>query len=250
MIRLEGKRTVITGAGGGVGTALTAGFAAAGAQVVACDAEGPDLPEGVEQHRFDLTDGDAVDAAAAAIVARGAPGIVVSNAGITKAETMPDVDPPALEWELALNYTGAARLTSALLPSMRADGGAFIFMASVNGLTHHGNPAYSAAKAALLAWMRAIAVEEGRHAIRANAIAPGSVRTPAWDARIAADPEVLDKARGLYPLGRFVTPEEVAQVALFLASPMASGVTGVTMPVDAGLMAGNLPFINAITGGD
>lgn len=122
-----------------------------------------------------------------------------------------------------------------------------VFVASVNALSHHGNPAYSAAKAALLAWMRALAVEEGRYGLRANAIGPGSIYTPVWDARIAADAGVLDNLAKLYPLGRFVTPDEVAKAVLFLSSPLASGITGVTMPVDAGLKAGNIPFMDAIT---
>jgi enoyl-[acyl-carrier-protein] reductase (NADH) len=72
------------------------------------------------------------------------------------------------------------------------------------------------------------------------------VRTTAWEHRLAKDPGVLERVSRLYPLGRIVEPAEVANAALFLASPMASGVTGVAMPVDAGLSAGNLPFIAQI----
>lgn len=249
MIGLDGKRVVVTGAGGGLGTALTAAFTQAGAQVVACDADGPAPPDGPECHRFDLRDPEAIAGAARAILAGGTPDIFISNAGMTQAETFEHVTPAALADELALNFTGAADLSAHLVPAMRDRGGAMVFVASVNALAHHGNPAYSAAKSALLAWMRSIATEEGRHGLRANAVCPGSIRTPAWDRRIANDPGVLEKTSRLYPLGRFVTPDEVAQAVLFLASPMASGITGATLPVDAGLMAGNLPFIDAITGG-
>lgn len=132
---------------------------------------------------------------------------------------------------------------------MRALSGnrAFVMISSVNALTHHGNPAYSAAKAALLAWMRAIAVEEGKFGIRANAVIPASIRTAAWDYRLQADPAVLDRLGAIYPLGRIVTTQEVANAVAFLASPMASGITGTTLTVDAGLMAGNLPFLQAIS---
>lgn len=247
MIGLDGKRVVLTGAGGGVGTRLLTAFREAGAQVVACDTEGTPLPGDVETHRFDLRDPDAIGEAAQAIIANGPPDIFVSNAGMTHAETLADLTPHTLAQELALNFTGAADLSGRLLSAMRGRDAAMVFVVSVNALAHHGNPAYSAAKAALLAWMRAIAVEEGRHGLRANAVCPGSIRTPAWDARIAADPGVLDKVAKLYPLGRFVTPDEVAQAVLFLASPLASGVSGTTLTVDAGLTAGNLPFIDAIT---
>ena len=248
MIRLEGRRVVLTGAGGGVGTALTAAFTSAGATVVACDVEAATLPKGLESHRFDLRAPDQIAGAARAILAGGPPDIFVSNAGWTRAETLEAVTPDALATELSLNFTGAAHLSARLLPAMRGrDGAAMVFIASINALAHFGNPAYSAAKAALLAWMRSIAVEEGRHGVRANAIAPGSIRTPVWDHRLAANPGVLDQVTRLYPLGRLVTPAEVANAVLFLASPLASGITGVTLSVDAGLAAGNLPFIDAIS---
>jgi NAD(P)-dependent dehydrogenase (short-subunit alcohol dehydrogenase family) len=116
-------------------------------------------------------------------------------------------------------------------------------------VAHFGNPAYSAAKAGMLAYARAIAVEHGAHNIRANCICPGSVRTPAWDHRLAENPKLLDQVLPHYPLGRLVTPEEVANVALFLASPLSSGVTGTAIAVDAGLTAGNLRFVREVLGG-
>lgn len=247
---LNGARTVITGAGGHIGQSLVQAFADAGAQVVACDVDGADLsaPGIAERHLFDLRDEAAVLAAADAIIAGGAPSIVVSNAGWTRADTMDETTSGIITDEMERNFTGAARLTRALLPGMRDLPGnrAFVFISSVNGLTHHGNPPYSAAKAALLAWMRAIAVEEGQYGIRANAVAPASVRTHAWDYRIERAPDVMDRVTKLYPLGRLVTPQEVARTALFLASPLASGITGSTLAVDAGLMAGNLPFLDIL----
>ncbi len=248
---LEGARTVITGAGGGVGQALVAAFAAAGAQVVACDLPGARLSEAgiAEAHRFDLADLPAVDAAAAAILAGGVPAVVVSNAGWTRAETLGQVTAGNLSHEMDLNFTGAARLSLALLPAMRAGRGnrAFVFVSSCNALSHFGNPAYSAAKAALMAWARAIATEAGRDGVRANAVVPASIRTGAWEHRLAADPGLLDRLRAIYPLGRIVTPAEVANAVLFLASPLASGITGAALAVDAGLSAGNLPFLDAIS---
>lgn len=249
MFDFGGERVVITGAGGGVGRALVEVFCAANASVVACDradADLSDLPV-AEAHRFDLLDDGAMDEAASAICRKGAPRAVVSNAGWTRAETLDDVTTEALDRELDINLRAATRLTLKFLPSMRARGGAFVFVASINALAHYGNPAYSAAKAGLVAWMRAVATEEGRHGIRANAIAPGSIRTAAWDHRIAKDPAVVDRVSRFYPLGRMVAPQEVAQAVAFLASPLASGITGVTLPVDAGVSGGNLPFIREIS---
>lgn len=249
MISFDGQRVVITGAAGGVGTALTARFAACGARIVACDVDAmADEQEHVaEQHRFDLLDDDAVTAAVKRITAGGPVAAVVSNAGWTRAERLDSVSSDALCREIDLNLRSAARLTQAFLPSMRAQkAGAFVFISSINALAHYGNPAYSAAKAGLLAWMRALATEEGGNGIRANAVAPGSIRTPAWDHRIERDPAIMDRIARLYPLGRMVEPTEVANAALFLASPLASGITGTTLPVDAGISAGNLPFLENI----
>ena len=122
----------------------------------------------------------------------------------------------------------------------------FVFISSVNALTHFGNPAYSAAKAAGMAWIRALAVEEGRHGIRANSVVPATTHTDAWNKRLESDPGILDRLSKLYPLNRLVTPKEVANAALFLASPLASGITGSAITVDAGLSAGNLPTMEAI----
>ncbi|MGQ7847414.1 SDR family oxidoreductase [Granulosicoccus sp. 3-233] len=250
MFELSGRRVVITGAAGGVGQALVSRFKSLGASVVVCDLPeaASRLDDSLEQHCFDMQDSEAVVAAARDIAAAGSPYCVISNAGWTRAETFAELDMASLSQELDLNFRGAAQFTGSLLPAMRGrdEGGNFLFIASVNALMHYGNPAYAAAKAALLAWSRAIATEEGRHGLRANVIAPGSIRTPAWDHRIADDPSVLERVSQLYPLGRMVEPEEVANTAAFLCSPLASGITGTVLPVDAGLGAGSLPFIDAI----
>jgi len=250
---LGGKHVIITGAGGGIGRSLVKAFIGAGAAVTACDRD-PALLEplaDVEKLAFELTDAEATARAVSlAVERRGAPAAIIGNAGFTRAETMAQVDAAAWNTELAINLTGSFNLVNPLLPHLAAaGGGAIVFIASVNGLGHFGNPAYSAAKAGLLAYTRALAVENGRQGIRANAICPGSVRTPAWDHRLEAAPTLLDEVNKHYPLGRIVTPEEVANAALFLASPLSSGITGAELPVDAGLTAGNLRFVRDIIGG-
>lgn len=251
MIEFGGRRVVITGAGGGLGRALVEVFHACGARVVACDVEDADLSAAqiAETHRFDLTDENGIEAAAARIRAGGKVFALVSNAGWTRAETLEQMDTRALDREMDLNFRGAALLTTALLPAMRGqqDGASCTYVSSINALIHCGNPAYSAAKAALEAWTRAIATEEGANGVRANAVAPGSVRTHAWDHRLAQDPTILQRVGRLYPLGRLVEPAEVARAVAFLASPAASGITGATLRVDGGISAGNLPFLEQIS---
>lgn len=255
---LQDKHVLITGAGGGIGRALVATFLGAGARISACDID-PDLlaplaetpDKKIENFAFDLTDAEASAKSVAMAIARnGAPDILVGNAGFTRAETLADLDHDAWDQELSLNLTGTYNVVNPVLDAMiGAGGGAIVIISSVNALAHYGNPAYSAAKAGLLAYARAIAVEHGANNIRANCICPGSVRTPAWDHRIAANPALLKEVIKHYPLGRMVTPQEVANAALFLGSPLASGITGTQLRVDAGLMAGNLRFVRDVVGG-
>lgn len=250
MSGFDNRRVLITGAGGGVGRALTAAFGDAGAHIVACDMPGADLAGDhiADRFFFDMRDRDAVIEQARVIVDAGVPQIVVSNAGWTRQETLAMTTADGIVGEMDCNFTGPALLTHALLPAMRASEGnrAFVFISSCNAASHFGNPAYSAAKAATLAWMRALAVEEAPNGIRANAVAPASIRTGAWEHRLAHDPGVLDRLHAIYPMGRIVTTTEVANAVVFLASDAASGITGITMNVDAGLSAGNLPFLDAI----
>ncbi len=252
MLDYSGKRVLVTGAAGGVGRALVKVFSALGATVIAYDIDGDALAQlgAHEAVVVDLTDKEALRHAVNDTLAGGVPQAVISNLGWTRAETLADVDDENFVHELHLNLTSSALLSRVLLPAMRERAGrsdaAFVFISSVNAQAHFGNPAYSAAKSGLEAWMRAIATEEGKHGIRANAIAPASIRTKAWDHRFERDPGIGKAVSKLYPLGRMVEPVEVANAAAFLASPFASGITGATLAVDCGLMASNLGFLDAI----
>jgi NAD(P)-dependent dehydrogenase (short-subunit alcohol dehydrogenase family) len=251
--RLDDKSVLITGAGGGIGRSLVQAFAAAGASIIGADREASML-DGLDLTHtilFDQSDAKATRAAIEQHLAtHGAPDAVVSNAGFTRAETLDDLDDDIWASEMAINLNGAYALTDPIVKAMAARGqGSLVFISSVNALGHYGNPAYSAAKAGLIAYAKAIAVERGGQGVRANVIAPGSVRTPAWDHRLAGDPTLLDNVLPHYPLGRMVLPMEVANAAVFLASAAASGITGTVLPVDAGLTAGNLRFVDEVLRG-
>ena len=250
----ENKTVLITGAGGGVGSALNAIFASRGAKVIGCDRSLENMAHSDFHARyiFDLLDRKGLEAAVQKILKEsGVPDIVINNAGWTRAETLNDLNQDKIETEIDLNLTAVAAFSNLLMQAMAERGnGCFVFVSSVNALLHFGNPAYAAAKAGINAFARAIAVEYGHKGVRANVVCPGSIRTPAWDHRIKQNPQVLEKLKRLYPLGRIVNVEEVAEAVAFLASDRASGITGTILPVDAGLTAGCRPFIEDILGGN
>lgn len=248
----EGKTVVVTGAGGGLGSAIVELMAQRGARIIGCDQsnEGLGSPHLASRHVFNLLDRASIEAAIGTILDKdGVPDILINNAGWTRAETLAALTPGKIEQELDLNLTGVMNFADPLVKAMAGRGsGSVVFISSVNALKHFGNPAYAAAKAGINAYAKAIAVELGRSGLRANVVCPGSIRTAAWDHRLAKDPGILGKLQRLYPLGRIVNASEVAEAVAFLASDRASGITGVVMPVDAGLTAGCLPFIDDILG--
>lgn len=248
---LTGKTAVVTGGGGGLGRVICDVFTAAGASVVACDISAELLAtvSAVNKYEFDLSNTESVLEAAKKLQDEIAtPDIIINNAGWSRADSMQQVNQTVIEHEIAVNLTGAICFTHALLPRLRQNGGSLVFVSSVNALLHFGNPVYSAAKAGLLAWMRAIAVEEAQYGIRANAVCPGSIQTPAWDYRFEKIADLKTQISSYYPNNRLVELEEVADAVLFLACDRASGINGVSLAVDGGISVGNLPFINTITG--
>lgn len=244
--------TLVTGATGGIGRALCRRFAAAGDAVIVSDRDAgavaalcAELGEAgttaVAAAVADVTNAaalaGAIDSATAAI---GPVDVLVANAGGASAGSIATTTEASWRRDLDLNLTGAMHSVEAVRAAMAARGkGAIVFIGSVNGLAMLGHPAYSAAKAGLISYARALAVEFGPKGLRANVVCPGTVRTPAWAERVARDPEVLDRLVKWYPLGRVAEPEDIAAACLFLASDDARMITGAVLPVDGGLMAGN-----------
>jgi meso-butanediol dehydrogenase / (S,S)-butanediol dehydrogenase / diacetyl reductase len=122
-------------------------------------------------------------------------------------------------------------------------------IAPVNGLTGLGEEPYSAAKAGLINLTQNLAIKYGPYGVRANVICPGTVRTPIWDERLAQDPQIFERLACWYPLGRVGEADDIAKAALFLASDDASWITGTTLTVDGGLMAGSYRMAQELQGG-
>ena len=193
----------------------------------------------------DIADADAVRAAFESF---GDVHVLINNAGVSRHPTLAVTDPAGWEEDIDANLNGAFACAHAVLPQMvQRRGGAIVNVGSVNGIGALGDPAYSAAKAGMISLTRSLAQEYGRYGIRANIVLPGTVRTPIWDERKTKDPNVLKTLERWYPLGRIVEPEEVARVIAFLASDLASAVTGAAIPVDCGLTAGNIVMARELT---
>lgn len=194
----------------------------------------------VEYFICDITDKAQVQRTAELVLEIGEVQTLVNNAGATRANSLHELElfPEVFTMELSINLEAAFLCFRAFVESLKRTRGSMINIASVNGLDVYGNPGYSAAKAGLIHFTKSVAVEYGQYAIRANAVAPGTVRTQAWDQRIANNPRLWDEAMEWYPLKHIIEPIDVANAVAFLAGPSAAAITGVCLPVDSGLTAG------------
>ena len=174
--------------------------------------------------------------------------ILINHVGVTQCESLETTTPELWEKDIQINLNGTYYITNATLKQMKKQkSGNIVTIGSVNSDRMVGNPAYSAAKAGLVHYVKAIATEYGQYNIRANTVSPGSVRTKAWDFRIKKNPETFENLLKWYPLKRIATPKGVSNAVLFLASDDADCISGVNLRVDAGLSAGVAPFAKDIT---
>jgi NAD(P)-dependent dehydrogenase (short-subunit alcohol dehydrogenase family) len=244
----SGKAVAVTGAASGIGRATALQLAAAGATVHALDRDAESLAAvaaagALTVHLVDVSDPAGVSAAFDAIVASGPLYGLVNVAG-GSGRRLGD-GPVHLcsdeGWEatLAMNLRTTFLCCRAAIPTLlAAGGGAIVNVASVLALVGGDEPfathAYAAAKGGVIALTRAIAAHYASAGIRANALAPGLVATP-MSARAQQDPAIGDYLRAKAPLtGTFLTPESVADAAVFLLSDAAASITGAVLPVDGG----------------
>jgi 2-deoxy-D-gluconate 3-dehydrogenase len=250
---LAGQTAIVTGAGSGLGQASALALAAAGATVVVTE-----LPDRLE--RAEETVGQIQNAGGAAMTApldvrdlasiatcvetaRGASGridVLVNNAGLNVRQRAFDVTEAAWDQVLAVNLKGLFFMAQAVGRQMRDQapaGGAIVNMASQMGLTgYYDRAAYCASKAGAINLTRVLALEWAPHGIRVNAVCPTFARTPLTE-RLLEDPATADELLSRIPLGRLMTPAEVAAAVVFLAGPGAGGITGQALAVDGGWTA-------------
>lgn len=235
---LSGKRALVTAAGQGIGRASAEAFRNAGAQVLATDINEAALAtlKGCETLRLDVTDAAQV----ASLAELETFDVVFNCAGYVHSGTILDCDEKDWTFAFDLNVTAMYRIIRTLLPGMIAvGGGSIINMASVASsiLGVPGRFAYGASKAAVIGLTKAVAADYVSQGIRCNVICPGTVHSPSLEQRLTATGD-FDKAMAEFtarqPMGRIGAPQEIAALALYLASDASAFTTGQCHVIDGG----------------
>lgn len=231
---------MVTGGANGIGLAISRALASSGALVSIFDlaSEKPaDAARTMDGRGFevDVTDWKSIDRAFAEA---GDPDVVVVNAGVGSGSSFCETSPELWNRTIAVNLAGAFHTMQAAAECMkRRNGGAIVVTASTNSFDGEANlAAYNASKAGLLGLIHTAANEFGPHGIRVNAVCPGLIRTRLTASHFS-NPEILSAYFRHIPLGRGGEAEEVASTVAFLASDLASYITGATLFVDGGQMA-------------
>jgi 3-oxoacyl-[acyl-carrier protein] reductase len=251
-MRLAGKVAIVTGGGSGIGRACAMRFAREGARVVVADLDGAAAQataadigreggSGLSVVGDVAQDEDVATLLEQTVQTYGPPTILLNNAATTSFGTLAESSAAELDRVLSVNVRSVWACAHVAIPLMRdAGGGAIVNMASITGIIGApGMAAYSTSKGAIITLTRTLALELVEQGIRVNCICPASIDTPMLQASFdrLEDPQAA-RARNVkrHPLGRLGTPEDVANLALFLASDEASFITGGTYVIDGGAL--------------
>jgi len=260
MKRFLNKKALVTGGASGIGKAICQRLVEEGADLVfidrnieagkAFEQELRKTKAGIRFFQAELTNTkETEEAFRLSITFLNQIDILVNNAGKGFGENYEETTIESWNADFSLNLTSHFRLTRLVLPGMVKLGkGVITNISSVNAIQALGNPAYSAAKAGLISFTQTLAIEYGPKGIRSNVVLPGTVETPIWRRREEARPDVLEKVKSWYPVGRVGRPEDIAAAVAFLSADEAGFVNGTSLAVDGGLTAGNFRMIQDIIG--